>query len=67
MRPVHLHSEQFDGHLHAVCGAGDWFPPNSRCVSGDAFEAVARISRCRRCAAYWWPMGGEPVDGHSQD
>ena len=57
---IHLHSEQFDGHLHAECGAGDWKPPSLRCVGADDFEKLPRSKRCLKCTRYWWPNGGDP-------
>jgi len=59
MTKVHIHSEQFDGWLHAECGAGDWQPPNPRCVSEDDFEKVPRPMRCIACDRYWWPNGDD--------
>lgn len=57
---IHLHSEQFDGYRHAVCGAGDWDATSLRCVEADVFEQLPRIKRCLRCTYYWWPKGGDP-------
>lgn len=57
---VHLHDEQFDGHLHAACGGLDTSAPSSRVVGEDDFEATPRARRCRHCARLWWPRGGEP-------
>lgn len=58
---VHLHSEQFDGYLHAECGAGDWKPDSKRCREADDFEKLSRTERCPKCTRYWWPHGyGDP-------
>lgn len=59
---VHLHSEQFDGWLHAECGAGDWEPPNIRCLDAEEFEKLPDEKRCKKCSAYWW-LGGGPSKG----
>lgn len=56
---IHLHCEEFDGALHAQCGAIDVLPPSSRIVSEDDFEQTPRNQRCRKCAEYCWPYGGE--------
>lgn len=61
MRKVHLHSEQFDGWLHAECGAGDRQRPFRLIVSADDFEITPYRRRCRKCARYWWPTGGESL------
>lgn len=57
---VHLHSEQFDGWLHAECGAGDWDADSPRCLGSDEFEKLPRARRCSRCTRSWWPHGGSP-------
>ena len=59
----HLHSEQFDGWLHAQCGSGDVPYPNKKIVGEDEFEKLPRQERCRKCAAYYWPHGGEGLSG----
>jgi len=63
LRKLHWHSEQFDGHLHAACGAGDLTPSEGEnvIVGDDRFEAASSAVRCRRCAALYWPRGGEPL------
>jgi len=58
---IHLHSEQFDGWLHAECGAGDWKPASRRCVASDEFERLRRTERCPKCSRYWFP-NGEPTE-----
>jgi hypothetical protein len=58
---VHLHSEQFDGWLHAQCGAGEWKSGSPRCVEADEFEKLPRAMRCKHCSRYWFP-NGEPDD-----
>lgn len=55
-KKIHLHAEQFDGALHAACGRLD---NSKRIVSEDDFENTQKAKRCRLCAAYWWPYGGE--------
>jgi hypothetical protein len=60
-KKIHLHSEQFDGYLHAECGAGDWKPPSKLYVGADEFTKLPRRKRCKKCTAYWWPRGGDPV------
>jgi hypothetical protein len=57
---VHLHSEQFDGWLHAQCGAGDWEAPNPRCVAEGEFEKLPSGERCVTCTRDYWPRGGDP-------
>jgi hypothetical protein len=58
---VHLHSEQFDGFLHAACGAVDIAGPSPRVVGEDDFEKTHRKNRCRKCVKDMWPSGGEPL------
>ena len=59
--PVHIHSEQFDGWMHAECGAGDWEAPSDKCAYPDDFEKMPRANRCKKCTRYWWPRGfGDP-------
>lgn len=61
-RKIHLHSEQFDGWLHAECGAGDVEAPNPWIVGEDVFSELPRAKRCARCTAYNWPKGfGDPL------
>lgn len=66
MPKIHLHSEQFDGHLHAECGAGDWSRPSERCLDADEFEVLPSARRCRRCSRYWFPNGDPPDGSFSQ-
>lgn len=57
---VHLHDEQFDAWLHAWCGSLDPVkPPSARVVDSETFEQTPIEKRCRFCASYWWPNGGE--------
>ena len=64
MRKVHLHDEQFDGYLHAACGAADVMPDDDRraifIMSEDAFDSVPRDDRCLACSRMWFPYG-EPI------
>jgi hypothetical protein len=48
---VHLHWEQFDGHLHAACCRVpyDPTPPDPRIVLETAFEKTPRKDRCFYC------------------
>lgn len=60
---VHLHSEQFDRHLHAACGTVRTMTPEEGeniILGEDRFEKVAKVLRCRLCAKEMWPRGGEP-------
>lgn len=59
---IHLHSEQFDGYLHAECGRLDSdvrYAPHPNIVGTDDFEAAPARKRCRICARANWPHGGE--------
>lgn len=64
MAKMHLHDEQFDGYLHATCGAGDWIADakvlHPRVVCDDDFERLSYTNRCRNCARLYWPHG-EPI------
>ncbi len=51
MSKVHNHTEQFDGHMHPVCGRG------KTAVGNDAFEATDPKLRCTHCARDWFPIG----------
>lgn len=51
---THLHSEQFDGHLHAWCGRGG---ETAKVVPEDAFEATEPAQRCQLCDREWFPNG----------
>lgn len=56
---THLHSEQFDGHLHAECCAGSDY--NGLKIVGErTFGALPAKERCRRCTKLNWPYGGDP-------
>jgi hypothetical protein len=59
MKKVHVHEEQWDGHLHAWCAAGSSHD-GTLVVTEDAFGSIPRQQRCRRCADDQWPRGGEP-------
>lgn len=50
---VHIHDEQFDGHMHSWCGRG------GNAVLPDVFEATAPDLRCSFCNREWFP-GGQP-------
>jgi hypothetical protein len=56
---THVHSEQFDGSLHAWCCAGSSHDGTKVVVEND-FAAIPYADRCRKCAADQWPRGGEP-------
>lgn len=58
-RKFHLHSEQFDGWLHAECGAGDVATPNPWVLGEKDFSDMPRDKRCARCSKYNWPYGVE--------
>lgn len=61
MTKAHLHSEQFDGWWHPVCGRVPDRPAVAQgIVCEDAFERTPKKERCRYCAAEMWPKGGEP-------
>lgn len=51
MSKVHLHSEQFDGAVHAWCGRG------TTAVEEHVFEATAPALRCQLCDRDWFPYG----------
>lgn len=65
---IHLHDEQFDGHLHAVCARVpfDPAPPDPRIVGCEEFSTLPQEERCSRCSIYWWPLGGAPENGEGQ-
>lgn len=56
---THLHSEQFDGHLHAECCAGSDID-GLRIVGETAFGQMRRKDRCAKCTRANWPYGGDP-------
>lgn len=59
---AHLHSEQFDGHLHTACGrAGN--EERVRILTEDDFAKLPRAERCAYCTNIEFPHGGDPVDG----
>jgi len=62
---VHLHSEQFDGYLHAACYRAPFDPPapDPRIVGEDDFEKLPRAARCHYCTRINWPRGGDPING----
>ena len=49
---IHLHVEQFDGHMHSNCGRSEL-----KVVSQDEFEATESRLRCKFCEKYWFPNG----------
>lgn len=49
---THLHSEQFDRHMHSHCGRGQ-----TKVVYADEFEATHVDNRCKYCDNYWFPNG----------
>ena len=49
---VHLHSEQFDGHMHSWCGRG-----GHHAVDEKTFEATNPSLRCKLCDREWFPNG----------
>jgi hypothetical protein len=59
---VHLHAEQFDGHLHAACGRLEAQEAPSEYVKGEEeFSRLARWERCNHCTRINWPRGGDPI------
>lgn len=67
-RLVHLHEEQFDGHLHGACCRFPHDPhpsePMARFVVGeDEFSKLPRKDRCSYCTRINWPHGGDPENG----
>ena len=60
MKKTHLHSEQFDGHLHAVCCTIKNEDKAKIVGGGDQFEDTPYDQRCRKCSEENWPNGGEP-------
>ena len=48
---IHLHSEQFDDHMHPWCGRGKTAVPER------VFEATPRAIRCNICDKEWFPTG----------
>lgn len=48
---VHNHSEQFDSHMHPVCGRGQ------SAVTSKVFEATDPKDRCKFCERDWFPNG----------
>lgn len=67
----HLHSEQFDGALHASCGRfpHDPFPGEKYSdfilTSETAFANLDKIDRCQYCEADQFPHG--MPDGYGKD
>ena len=55
MKKAHLHSEQFDGALHTVCGRAD--DETARILPDDDFDALPSAERCAYCTDYMWPYG----------
>lgn len=51
---IHLHSEQFDGYLHAACGRAD---ETARILTDDDFEAAPEADICAYCAREYCPHG----------
>lgn len=51
MSKVHVHSEQFDGHMHPWCGRG------STAVTEETFEATPESERCKICDRDQFPNG----------
>ena len=49
---VHIHDEQFDGHMHAWCGKEGKHPI---VVTQRAFEATPPKHRCKICEHDWFP------------
>jgi hypothetical protein len=64
---THLHSEQFDGHLHAACCRAPFDPkgPDPRIVGEDEFGALPASEQCSYCRREMYPHGG-PTDGDAQ-
>lgn len=58
-RKVHLHSEQFDGHLHAACCRILFDPPGPHpmILGEDEFALVPREKRCHYCSVINFPHG----------
>jgi hypothetical protein len=54
---IHLHSEQFDGYLHAACGRAD---ESARILTDDAFASAPPAERCAYCSREYWPHGEWP-------
>lgn len=59
---IHLHSEQFDGAMHAECGRFPYDPkPGEKYFefieSEEVFETLPREKRCSYCIDYWFPRG----------
>ena len=59
---IHLHSEQFDGYLHAACGCLDLHPDDGENIilDEDRFDAAASCMRCRKCEREMYPHGVPP-------
>jgi hypothetical protein len=51
MAKIHLHDEQFDGHMHAFCGS------NGVAFVDKKFEATTPVMRCKKCECEWFPHG----------
>jgi hypothetical protein len=66
---THLHSEQFDGHLHAACCRAPFDPkgPDPRIVGEDEFETLPASKQCGHCRREMYPHGGGPTDGADYD
>lgn len=54
---VHLHEDQFDGWLHASCGARDVQAPDILVVPEDEFCQTPSRLRCRKCEQAAFPHG----------
>ena len=51
---VHIHSEQFDNHLHASCSRAGLRP---KVAMPEVFEATDPYRRCKFCDREWFPQG----------
>lgn len=63
---IHMHSEQFDGHLHAACCRFPHDPAPGEpiaqfIVDEEVFSELPRVKRCYYCTQINWPKGfGDP-------
>lgn len=68
---VHIHSEQFDGCLHAACGAIDAEGPRHSCIEfEEEFMKLPRKVLCDKCVELEFPHGFEdtrPTGGSDAD
>jgi len=64
---VHLHDEQFDGWLHAACGALDAEPPHALVEIEDEFYKLRRSVRCPKCSRLAFPHGETPPTPQTQE